>query len=181
MNFKLQNIRLAQGHWGCTPKITPPYFFKSYVIYFARKEPVKEQIFGTVECLDQNSPNSCHFWKNKLVFLQILHHFSVSWDITPLYFFSWNFIYFQQKEPVKVWIWWSFTWAVKSLKFCTLKGSFCKKVHKSYLSWHWRVMQSLKKNWIVVSNMTWGICWIFIKPLKSPKISFRWAIFVESI
>ena len=27
---------------------------------------------------------------------------SVSWDITLLYFFSWNFMYFQQKEPIKV-------------------------------------------------------------------------------
>ena len=29
-----------------------------------------------------------------------------------------------------------------------------KNVQKSYLSWHLRVMQSLKKNWLVVSNMT---------------------------
>ena len=27
-------------------------------------------------------------------------------------FFSWNFIYFQQKYPIKVQIWWNFTWAV---------------------------------------------------------------------
>ena len=32
-----------------------------------------------------------------------------------------------------------------------------KKILKSYLSWHWRVMQSLKKNWLLVSNMTWAI------------------------
>ena len=107
-------------------KITPLHFFRSKVIYFARKGPIKVQILETFECSDQNSPNSCHFWNNKLVFLQILHHSSVSWDITPLYFFSWNFIYFQQKEPIKVQIWWNFTWAVESLKFCTLMGSFCK-------------------------------------------------------
>ena len=29
-----------------------------------------------------------------------------------------------------------------------------KKVQKSYLSWHWRVIQILNKNWLVVSNMT---------------------------
>ena len=46
--------------------------------------------------------------------------------ITPLYLFSWNFIYFQRKEPIKVQIWWIFTWAVGSLKFSTLVGSFCK-------------------------------------------------------
>ena len=50
--------------------------------------------------------------------------------------------------------------AIGSLKFCTLMGSFCpnhikfqlNKVQKSYLSWHWRVLKSLKKNWLVVST-----------------------------
>ena len=61
------------------------------------------------------------------VFLQILYHSSVSWDITltPLFFFSWNFIYFQQNESIKVQIWWNFMWAVENLKFCILMGFFC--------------------------------------------------------
>ena len=110
--------------------------------------------------------------------------------ITSLYFFSWNFIYFQQKKPIKaLQIWWNFIWTIKSLKFCTLMGSFCKKhitfqlKKYSYLSWNWRVMQGLKKNWLVVSlsNLTWGIWWIFTQTFKSPKISLRWAIFVQSI
>ena len=117
----LQTLHDSSVPW----KITPLYLFRSNVKYFARKEPVKVQILETFECSDQNSPNSCHFWNNKLVFLQILHHSSVSWDITPLYFFSWNFIYFQQKELIKVQIWWNFTRTVESLKFCTLMGSFC--------------------------------------------------------
>ena len=52
-----------------------------------------------------------------------------------------------------------------------------KKVQKSYISWHWRVMQRLKKNWLVVSNITWKIWWIFTQPLKCPKILLQWAIF----
>ena len=56
-----------------------------------------------------------------------------------------------------------------------------KNVQKSYLSWCWRLTQILKKSWHVVSNMTWGIWWIFTQSLKSPKISLRWAIFVQSI
>ena len=71
--------------------------FRSSVMYFAQKEPIKVQIFETFECLGQNSPNLCRFWNKKSVFLQIM-----SWDINPLYIFSWNFIYFQQKEPIKV-------------------------------------------------------------------------------
>ena len=67
--------------------------------------------------------------------------------------------------------------SIESLKFGTLMDSFrqnnikfqLKKDRRSYLSWHWRVMRSLKKNWLVVSNM-W-ILWIFTQQLKSPKIS----------
>ena len=56
-----------------------------------------------------------------------------------------------------------------------------KKVHKSYLSWHWRMMQSLRKNWLVVSNMRWRIWCVFTETLKSLKFFFRWALFVQSI
>ena len=42
-------------------------------------------------------------------------------------------------------------------------------------------MQSLKKNWLVVSNMSWGIWLIFTQTLKSYKISLWWAILVQSI
>ena len=33
----------------------------------------------------------------------------------------------------------------------------------------------------MVSNMIWEIWWIFTQPLKSPKISLRWAIFVQRL
>ena len=56
-----------------------------------------------------------------------------------------------------------------------------KKVQRSYLSWHWKVMQSLKKNWLVISSMARGICWIFTQPSKSLKISFQWALFVQKL
>ena len=45
-----------------------------------------------------------------------------------------------------------------------------KKVQRSYVSWHWRVMQGLKKNWLVVWKMTWRIWKVFIKTLESVKI-----------
>ena len=47
-----------------------------------------------------------------------------------------------------------------------------KKVQKSSLSWHWRVMQSLKKNWLVISNMTWGIWWILTRPTTQKSKNF---------
>ena len=129
---------------------TPLYFFRSNVLYFAWKGPITVQILETSECSNQNSPNSCHFWNNKLVFLQILNNCSVSWDITPLYFFSWNFIYFQQKEPIKVQIWWNFTWAVESLKFCTLMGSFCPNHVQFQLKKYRRVISHDTEEWCKV-------------------------------
>ena len=72
--------------------------------------------FDTFECSSENLQNSsCHFPSNKSVFLQILHHSSVSWKITPLYFFSSNNIYFAQKEPIKVKIFQTFKCSSQSL------------------------------------------------------------------
>ena len=44
---------------------------------------------------------------------------------------------------------------------------WAKKVHRSYLLWHWRMMQNLKKNWLVVWKMTGAIWQIFTRVLKS--------------
>ena len=127
-------------------KVTPLYFFRSKVIYFARKGPIKVQIFETCECSDQNSPSSCHFLNNKSRFFQILHS-SVSWDITSLYLFSWNFIYFQQKRLNKVQIWWNFTWALECLNICALMGSFFRHHIKFQLRKYRRVITHDIEEW----------------------------------
>ena len=44
---------------------------------------------------------------------------------------------------------------------------WAKNVERSYLSWHWRVIQNLKKTWLVVWKMTWGIWEIFTRALSS--------------
>ena len=44
------------------------------------------------------------------------------------------------------------------------------KVQKSYLSWHWRDMQILKKNLLVIWKKTWEIWQIFTRALESVKI-----------
>ena len=77
--LKHKSVFLEIFHkYSLSSNITPLYFFRSNVIYFARKGAVLVEIFETFECLDQNSPNSYHFWNNKLVFLQILHHSKLS-------------------------------------------------------------------------------------------------------
>ena len=52
--------------------------------------------FEIFESSGINLPNfSCHFPNQKLAFLQILHHSTLSWNILPLYFRS-SIIYFAQ-------------------------------------------------------------------------------------
>ena len=45
-----------------------------------------------------------------------------------------------------------------------------KKVQKGYLSWHWRVIQTLKKNSLFVWKMTWEIWWILTWTVENLKI-----------
>ena len=68
----------------------------------------------------------------------------------------------------------------KHLKFSnifTLMSSFWAryilfelKKYRGVFSWHWRVMQSLKKKLRMVWKMTWGIWQIFTRALESFKI-----------
>ena len=44
------------------------------------------------------------------------------------------------------------------------------KITKSYLPWHWRVMKNLKKNWLMVWKMTWGMWQILTRALESLKM-----------
>ena len=112
----------------------------------------------------------------------------MSLEITLLHFFSWNFIWFGQKEPIRVE---NFRFSTAQVKFhhiCNLIDTFCwkyiqfhlKKVYRSYVSWHWGDMQNLKKNWFV-SKMT-KIWWTLIWKLEVLKIStltgFFWAKYI---
>ena len=108
-----------------------------------------------------------------------MHHSSVSWEITLLCFFSWNFILFWQKEPIKVPNYrLSISTNLRFYKLLLLKvyKISAKKVQSSYVSWDWRMMQNLKKNWFAVSKMT-RICSILIRALKSLKnLHFDWSL-----
>ena len=95
----LQILYLSSVSW----KIIPLYFFSSNNIYFAQKEPIKVKIFETFERSGQNLTNSlCQFLNDKLIPLQILYPYSVSWKTSSLYFFSSNNVYFLQKELIKI-------------------------------------------------------------------------------
>ena len=74
-------------------------------------------------------------------------------------------------------IWQILTRALKILTNFHFKGLLLskvyiiwdKKVQKVYLSWQWRVMQNLERNWRFVSKLTRGIRQIFTRALESLK------------
>ena len=87
-------------------------------------------------------PNSlCQFWNGKSITLQILYASSVSWKLTPLYFFSSSNIYFAQKEHIKVKIFETFNYSGQnssnsSCQFWNDKSIPLQILHHSLLSWH---------------------------------------------
>ena len=56
----------------------------------------------------------------------------------------------------KIWSLMSYFWP----KYIMFK---LKKVQRSYIWLHWRLMQNLKENWLVLSKMTWKIWQIFTR------------------
>ena len=85
---------------------SPTFFQRKHFIYLVQKKPINVQIFEIFGCSSQNSSNSsCQFWTDKSVPLQILHHSSYSWHITPLQFLNWYIFNFRQKYAIKTPIW----------------------------------------------------------------------------
>ena len=84
-----------------------------------------------------------------------MHHSSVSWEITLLYFFSWNFIWFLQKKPIKVQNFRKILTAqVKFHQICTLIGSFCWKYIKFQLKKYRGVMSHDTEEWCKIWRKT---------------------------
>ena len=63
---------------------------------------------------------------------------------------------------------------------CKVFNVWPKKIQRSYLSWHWRVMRNLKKNWLVVWKITWGIWQIFTRAIEISKLAYWWDPLIQS-
>ena len=50
-----------------------------------------------------------------------------------------------------------------------IENVWAYNLQKSYLSWKWRMMQKLKKTWLVNSKLTWRTCWFFTRALENLK------------
>ena len=56
-----------------------------------------------------------------------------------------------------------------------------KNVEKSYLSWNWRVIQTLKRNWLFVWKMTWEIWCILMRAVENLKIYTFMGFFCRNV
>ena len=85
-------------------------------------------------------------------------------------------------------IWRILLWVLKSLKNLHFNGlllnkvfnAWAKKLQKSYVSWHWRVMQKLMKNWLAVWKMSWGIWQFLPEPSKVSELGLWCDPFIQS-
>ena len=79
--------------------------------------------FDTFECSGGNLQNSsCHFPSKKSVFLQIFHHSSMTWKITPLYFLAQIIHTLLKRSPLK---WKSWRLLSTQVKICQIPyGNF---------------------------------------------------------
>ena len=131
-SFETTSLSFIQILHYCSvsSKITPVYFCGSN-LYTLDKER-NENIFQTFEWLGENSSNSSYrIWNH--------HHSNHNLCITlqchgnSSIFFNWNFIWFGQKEPIKVQNFRSSTGHMKFHQICILIGPFCYPFLSSFL------------------------------------------------
>ena len=128
------------------------------------------EVLDTCECSGQISSTPCHFCNRRSVFPQILHQSWGLWDITPLYILA-KTLYTLRSLPKYLVTFYVSSWQPEILHFDGLLVSksckvSVKKVQKSYLSWHWTVIQILKK----ISLFVWETWWILTWAVKNLKI-----------
>ena len=88
-------------------------------------------------------------------FIQFLHHCSVSWKITPLYYFSSKLTYFAQKELTEVTLsdFWVVGW-----------------IFNKFLMWHLKPQVFSNQN-----SPNWNNKLVFLQTLHHSWYCFRWS------
>ena len=129
--------------------------FVAQTLYtLVKRSPLKCR-FWDYQVLGQNLENSlCRFSKLKSVPLRILHHSSVLWHNSSVFFFGSNIIYVRQKQHIKVQ---TFRLACKIDEVHHVIFGTKSLFFKLQTLHDWGVVQNLKKNWIAVWKMTWEI------------------------
>ena len=65
--------------------------------------------------------------------------------------------------------WKSQNWDFDGILLSKVENVWAENLQGSYVSWQWRMMQKLKRNWLVSSKLTWGIWRILTRALENLK------------
>ena len=147
----IQILRQCWVSW----KINPLHFFSSNLACFGQKEHIGKKFLNfwmvgwkfTKFLMSYLKPQISFFFKT-------LHQSSVPWEITLLYFFSWNLIWFGQKKPIKVQDFRLSSAHVKFHQISTLTGSFFWKYIKFRLKNYWGDTSNDTEEWCKISTKT---------------------------
>ena len=66
-------------------------------------------------------------------------------------------------------IWKSKNWDFDGVLLSKVENLWAQDLQESFVSWQWRMIQNLKRNWLVSSKLIWGIWQILNQALKNPK------------
>ena len=135
-------------HSSVSLNITPLYFLRSSLKYFAQKEPIRVEILRMPSAQVKIHQILVIFETTNQFFLKFRINLQCLREI--VYPFLTEILYTFNKRPLKAQIWWNFTWAVESLKFFTLMGSFCPNHIKFQLKKYRRVISHYTEEWCKV-------------------------------
>ena len=65
--------------------------------------------------------------------------------------------------------WKSQNWDFDGILLFKVENAWPEDLLGSYVSWEWRMVQKLKRNWLLSSKLTWTIWQILIQALKNLK------------
>ena len=88
------------------------------------------------------------------------------WRKTDEYFQKWH-EEFSKFSPDHVWK--SKNWNFDGILLSKVENLWAQNLQGKFVSWQWRMIQNLKRNWLVSSKLTWGIRQILTRALKNPK------------
>ena len=88
------------------------------------------------------------------------------WRKTDLFFQKWP-EEFSQFSPEHVWK--SKNWDFDGILLSKVENLWSRNLKGSFVSWQWKMIQNLKRNWLVNSKLTWEIWQILTRALENPK------------
>ena len=60
-------------------------------------------------------------------------------------------------------------WDFDGVLLYKVENIWAENLQGSFVSWQWRMMQNLTRNWLVTSKLTWGVLQILTQALKNLK------------